>query len=141
LCCICTKKFSVNFVVVASCQRALPLPESIALPPPSIGARVWGWGRKQDRKEAPERARAGDVPMSLISRNALVCCRRGRCWATGRWAYLGHRVGWKISSRIQVFGRILDMIFVLALFSFFPYTYIYTLYIQKFFGKLFWVFS
>jgi hypothetical protein len=68
------------------------------------------------------------------SRDAPVCCRRGRCWATGRWAYLDHRVAWKISSRIRVFDRILDMIFVLAFFS---YTYIYTPYIQKFFGKIF----
>lgn len=63
----------MNFVVVASCQRALPLPESVALPPPSVGARVWGWGRKQDRKGAPERARAGDVPMSLIWESRCAC--------------------------------------------------------------------
>jgi hypothetical protein len=75
------------------------------------------------------------------SRDVPVCCRRERCWATGCWAYLGHQVGWKISSRIQVFGRILDMIFVLALFSFFfLHLHIYTIY-TKVFWQNFWVFS
>jgi hypothetical protein len=99
-----------------------------------------GFGvREENRIEKERLSGHGQVMCWCLwfgSRDAPVCCRQGRCWATGRWAYLDIEWGGKSIVEYRFLTEFLTW-YLFWLYFLFSYTYIYTLYIQKFFGKIF----